>query len=288
MSTATLRTYQGAVAIITGGASGIGRALGEELARRGAEVVLADRQVDLAAEAAAGIRAQGGKAQAAALDVTDFAAVNRLVQETVAAGGRLDYLFNNAGIVVTGEAHHYQLQDWNQVINVNLCGVANGVQAAYTIMRRQGFGHIVNTASIAGLIPQGGVLSYSASKHAVVGLSTSLRIEAGLVGVRVSVLCPGAVETAIVGGGKYGKNLQPVPERIQRQVWENLRPIAADDFARKALDAVAKNKAIIVLPWRWRAVWWLYRVCPSLVAALVRRQFVANKKLLEDSSFSQG
>ncbi len=243
--------------------------------------MLADRQVDLAAEVAVGIRAQGGKAQAAALDVTDFAAVELLIQETVAACGRLDYLFNNAGIVVTGEAHHYQLQDWNQVINVNLCGVVNGVQAAYAIMRRQGFGHIVNTASIAGLIPQGGILSYSVSKHAVVGLSTSLRIEAEIVGVRVSVLCPGAVETAIVGGGKFGKNLQPVPERIQRQVWESLRPIAPGDFARKALDALAKNKAIIVLPWRWKVLWRLYRVCPSLVVALVRRQFVANKQLLD-------
>ena len=283
MSEPKLRTYEGAVAIITGGASGIGSALGEELARRGAAVVLADLQADLAAEVAAGIRAKGCKAQATRLDVTDFTALDRLVKETVAAGGRLDYLFNNAGIVVAGEAHHYQLQDWNQVINVNLCGVANGVQAAYTIMRRQGFGHIVNTASIAGLIPQAGLLSYSASKHAVVGLSTSLRIEAELVGVRVSVLCPGAVETAIVGGGKYGKHLQPIPESIQRQVWESFRPITAGEFARRALDAIAKNKAIIVLPWRWRALWWVYRVCPSLVVALVRRQFVANKQLLEDN-----
>jgi NAD(P)-dependent dehydrogenase (short-subunit alcohol dehydrogenase family) len=283
MSEPNLRTFQGAVAIITGGASGIGRALAEELASRGAEVVLADLQADLAAEAAAHIRANGGKARAEPLDVTDFAAVDRLVQETVATSGRLDYLFNNAGIVVAGEAHLYQIQDWNQVIKVNLCGVANGVQAAYTIMRRQGFGHVVNTASIAGLIPQGGLLSYSASKHAVVGLSTSLRIEAELVGVRVSVLCPGAVETAIVGGGKYGKHLRPVPERIQRQVWESFRPIASGDFAQKALDAIAKNKAIIVLPLRWRALWWLYRVCPILVVALARHQFVANKKRLEDN-----
>ncbi len=245
--------------------------------------MLADLQADLAVEAAAGIQASGGKARAAAVDVTDFAAVDHLVQETVTKSGRLDYMFNNAGIVVAGEAHFYQIQDWNQVINVNLCGVANGVQAAYPVMRRQGFGHLVNTASIAGLIPMGGFLSYSASKHGVVGLSTSLRIEAELVGVRVSVLCPGAVETAIVGGGKFGRQLQPVPERIQRQVWEQVRPMAPDAFARQALDAIAINKAIIVMPWRWRVLWWLYRICPSLAVALVRRQFVANKKLVEDN-----
>jgi NAD(P)-dependent dehydrogenase (short-subunit alcohol dehydrogenase family) len=281
MSEPKLRTYKGAVAIISGGASGIGRALGEELARRGAEIVLADRQTDLVAEVAACIRANGGKSQPATLDVTDFLALDSLVQETVANHGRLDYLFNNAGIVIAGEAHHYQLQDWNEVINVNLCGVANGVQAGYAIMRRQGFGHIVNTASIAGLIPQAGILSYSASKHAVVGLSASLRIEAELVGVRVSVLCPGAVETPIVGGGKYGKHLQAIPERIQRQVWESIRPIAPEYFARKALNAVANNQAIIVLPWRWNALWWLYRICPSLITALVRRQFGAYKKLVD-------
>src|SRR5262245_63585112 len=99
-----LRTCRGAVAIGPGGASGIGRALGEALARAGAEVILADLQAELAEEVAAGIRAAGGRARAAALDVTDSAAVERLVQETVAASGRLDYLFNNAGIVVAGEA----------------------------------------------------------------------------------------------------------------------------------------------------------------------------------------
>jgi NAD(P)-dependent dehydrogenase (short-subunit alcohol dehydrogenase family) len=104
MSEPKLRTYERAVVIITGGASGIGRALGQELARRGAEVMLADLQADLADEAAAGIRANGGKACAVRLDVTDFGAVDRLVRETVATRGRLDYMFNNAGIVVAGEA----------------------------------------------------------------------------------------------------------------------------------------------------------------------------------------
>src|SRR5688500_1348694 len=115
MAVSQLRTYKDAVAIITGGASGIGRALGEELARCGAEVVLADLQTELADEVAAGIRAKGGKARAVGLDITDFSAVGRLVHDTMAASGRIDYLFNNAGIVVAGEAHHYELQDWNRV-----------------------------------------------------------------------------------------------------------------------------------------------------------------------------
>lgn len=276
-----LRTYKDAVVIITGGASGIGRALGEELSRLGAEVVLADLQAELAEEIAAGIRAKGGKARGVGLDVTDFSAVNRLVQDTMTTCGRIDYLFNNAGIVVGGEAHFYELPDWDRVIDVNLRGVAHGVQAVYPVMRQQGFGHIVNTASIAGLIPLGGLLSYSATKHAVVGLSTSLCIEAAFAGVRVSVLCPGAVDTAIVGGGKYGKSLRPVPEELQRKLWNQANPISAESFARQALAAVAKNKSVIVIPWRWRVLWWLYRFCPALAVALVRRQFLANKQELD-------
>jgi NAD(P)-dependent dehydrogenase (short-subunit alcohol dehydrogenase family) len=179
-----LRTYRDAVAVVTGGASGIGLALAEELSRRGAEVVVTDLQAELAEEVAAGIRARGGKATADFLDVTDFAAVQRLVEATAEARGRIDYLFNNAGIAVLGEVAHYQIEDWTRVLDVNLRGVVHGVQAVYPILLRQGFGHIVNTASIAGLLPLGGLLSYSTSKHAVVGLSTSLRIEAAAAGVR--------------------------------------------------------------------------------------------------------
>jgi NAD(P)-dependent dehydrogenase (short-subunit alcohol dehydrogenase family) len=278
-----LRTYQGAVAIITGGATGIGRALGEELARKGAEVVLADLQADVVEEVAANIRSAGGRATTASLDVRDFDAVQTLVSQVVSDAGRLDYIFNNAGIVVAGEARYYEIDDWNCVIDVNLRGVVNGIQASYPIMRRQGFGHIVNTASIAGLVPLTGLLSYSATKHAVVGLSTSLRVEAATVGVRVSVLCPGAVETAIVGGGTFGKVLNPPPAQIQRRLWEQSRPIASDRFARAALAALAKNKAIIVIPWRWHLFWWLYRLSPTLTLAMARRQFMSYTRVIQES-----
>jgi NAD(P)-dependent dehydrogenase (short-subunit alcohol dehydrogenase family) len=199
-----LRTYQGAVAVITGGASGIGRALGEALAQRGAEVVLADRQIELAETVAGGIRAKGGRATADELDVTDFGAVERVVQQTVERHGRLDYMFNNAGIGIGGEVRFYDIKDWEQVVDVNIRGVIHGIQAAYPVMLRQGYGHLVNTASMAGLVPFPTAVSYCASKFAVVGLSTALRIEAAEAGVRVSVLCPGVIQTPIPRAATLG------------------------------------------------------------------------------------
>jgi NAD(P)-dependent dehydrogenase (short-subunit alcohol dehydrogenase family) len=278
----SLRTFKGAVALVTGGASGIGRALGEALARRGARVVLADLQVDLAQAVAAGIRGAGGQATAELLDVTDFPATNRLVQDTFRGEGRLDFVFNNAGIGIGGEVRLYELEDWDRVLNVNLRGVVHGVQAAYPIMLRQGFGHIVNTASMAGLIPAPMVVGYCATKHAVVGLSTSLRIEAAAAGVRVSVLCPGVIRTpALIDGGKYGKLLQAIPQDAQQNLFERQRPMSPERFAEQALRAVARNQAIIIIPSWWRLVWWLYRLSPSLafhLGAWGRRKYLETAK----------
>jgi NAD(P)-dependent dehydrogenase (short-subunit alcohol dehydrogenase family) len=274
----SLRTYDGAVAVVTGGASGIGRALAEGLAQRGAEVVLADRQGELAGQVAAGICAKGGKATAAEVDVTDFQSLNRLVQQSHADKGRLDYFFNNAGIGIGGEVKDYQIDDWNQVFAVNISGVANGVQAAYPIMVRQGFGHIVNTASMAGLMPTPMIVSYGAAKHAVVGLSTSLRIEAATAGVRVSVLCPGVIRTPILTGGKYGRMMTPLPAEKQLRNLERLRPMEPALFARQALRAIAKNRAIIILPSWWKVFWWINRLSPALGLAVGRQMYLSTKR----------
>ncbi len=266
-----VRTFGGAVAVVTGGASGIGRALAEALAGRGATVVLGDLQAELATEVAAGIRSRGGAATAAELDVADYLAVERLVRAAVSDHGRLDYIFNNAGIGISGGIDRYQLEDWYRVLEVNLRGVVHGVHAAYPVMCEQGFGHIVNTASMAGLIPTPMTVSYTATKHAVVGLSTALRIEAKARGVLVSVLCPGAVRTAILDGGKYGKQLLDIPPDLQRRFIERLRPMDADRFAEQALRRVAANHAIIIIPGRWKLIWWLHRLSPSLGRYLGRR-----------------
>jgi NAD(P)-dependent dehydrogenase (short-subunit alcohol dehydrogenase family) len=267
-----IRIFKDAVAIVTGGASGIGCALACELAGRGCEVVLADLQIEKAQEVARQIQASGGRAKAIKVDVTDFLAVERLVREIFASSGRLDYIFNNAGIAIGCTANHYGIEDWNKIIDINLRGVVNGVQAAYKIMIEQGFGHIVNTASMAGLMPNPVGVAYATTKHAVVGLSLSLRTEAAQMGVRVSVLCPGVIRTPILEGGKYGKVLMNISDEKLRDMWEKLKPMSPDVFAKKALNSVAKNKAIIVVPARWKLIWWLNRLSPSLGMAFAQNR----------------
>ena len=280
----TLRIFDSAVAIMTGGASGIGRALSEALGRRGASVVLADRQVTLAQEVAAGIQERGGKASAVELDVTDFTAVDQLVRATVQAQGRLDYMFNNAGIAIGGEARLCQIEDWASVLNVNLHGVVNGVQAAYPVMLGQGYGHIVNTASMAGLLPMPMAVSYATAKHAVVGLSKSLRVEAAQYGVRVSALCPGVIRTPILHGGKYGKQLQPVAPEVQEKFMQQYRPMDPSLFAERVLDALARNKPIIIVPGWWRLLWWISRLSSGLEAYLVQQSYRSARRAMQSET----
>ncbi|MET0592749.1 MAG: SDR family oxidoreductase [Polyangiaceae bacterium] len=255
--TRSLRSFHGAVAIITGGASGIGAGLGRELARQGARVILADRQLELASQVAKAINETGGQAEAVELDVRDAIAFDAIVALTIERHGRLDYLFNNAGIAVAGEIRDYRLDDWRDVIDVNLLGVVHGVQAAYGRMIAQGFGHIVNTASVAGLLPAPFMGSYTTTKHAVVGMTRALRAEGAAHGVRASTLCPGVIRTPILNGGRFGRLSPQVDPALTRKMWEDLRPIEPDEFAERALRLVAQNRSIIIVPSWWRVICWL-------------------------------
>jgi len=261
-------------AFITGGASGIGRALAEELAERGVEVVLADRQLALAEEVASSIRRAGGRATAHELDVRDPAQFQRVVDETVSRTGRIDYLFNNAGIGVGGDMASYEMRDWDDVFDVNLRGVAHGIQAVYPVMRAQGSGHIVNTASAAGLLPAPNAGSYAATKHAVVGISKALRIEAREYGIRVSALCPGVIRTPILRAGEFGRtNLNAEGEQKMMAFWERLRPMDPRAFARKTLREVARNVPIIIVPSWWKVLWWVERLSPALSSWLWQKTY---------------
>ena len=209
------------------------------------------------------LRARGAKAHAIELDVRSYPAFERAVANVVETSGRIDYLFNNAGIGIGGEIDTFTIDDWNDIIDVNLRGVVNGIQATYPVMIRQGFGHIVNTASLAGLITMTAQAGYSATKHAVVALSNTLRLEAARHGVSVSVLCPGVVRTPILAGGQYGYNTSANSEEM-RKLSEKLRPISPEVFAARSLKAVLRGDAIIVVPRRWKILWYLERLSPAL------------------------
>jgi NADP-dependent 3-hydroxy acid dehydrogenase YdfG len=205
-----------------------------------------------------------------------------VVGETVGRWGVVHYFFNNAGIAVGGEAEHYDARDWDDVIDVNLRGVAYGIQAVYPLMINQREGHIINTASLAGLVPLPGEVSYTATKYAVLGLSCALRIEAKRHNVRVSALCPGAVRTPMLAGGRYGRtNMIGMTEEKAMQIWERMLPMDADEFAGRVVAAVARNQAIIVIPGWWRAVWMLSRLSPGLAERMMAVDFERTRRAIE-------
>ena len=262
------------VAIVTGGASGIGRALGAALVRRGDQVVLADVDGAAAEGTAERLRATGpGTATAAVVDVREADAVASLVTGTAERHGRLDLLFNNAGLGIGGPVEELSPAHWDRAIDVNLRGVVHGVQAAYPLMLRQGHGHIVNTASLAGLLPGPGMAPYATTKWAVVGLSLSLRGEAAHRGVRVSVVCPGGIDTPILDKGMPA-DLPRVPTaeatdtRAAITRMSGGRLYGADALAADVLRGVDRNRAVIVAPRHARVMWRLMRLSPGLVLRL--------------------
>ncbi len=256
-----IRAYKDGVAIVTGGALGIGRGLCEALAENGCDVVVCDLKDDLAEQVAEGIRAKGGKASAVKLDVTDFNAVEKVVKDTYERTGRLDYMFNNAGIGIGGEIQNLNIGAWNKLLDVNIRGVVNGVQAAYTLMHEQGFGHIINTSSIAVFMLSAASAPYVTSKWAVFGMTKALRAEAPISGIRVSCLCPGFVRTAVFDDAdKYG-----VTEEQTQKGLKLVEPMMIDPsrLAKKTLKMVKKNKAVICAPGWIRILWWANWAMPA-------------------------
>lgn len=274
----SIRTYKEGIALVTGAGSGLGRALALELARRGASLHLSDLDTKGLEQTAALVRSARGTVYTECVDVRDAAAV----RQWVLAPARVDYLFNNAGIAgVGGLTDRYAPSDWETIIDVNLKGVVNGVHAAYSVMVRQGFGHIVNTASIAGLIPFPLALPYSAVKHAVVGLSKSLRIEAATKGVRVSVLCPGVIRTPILTSDAM-RGCEQVSVERKLKGWEQFKPIDPEPWARETLNRVARNEAVIIVPRTARIAAALYKWLPRQAERIARRDLAQTLQLFPE------
>ncbi len=258
--------YRDRIAVVTGGASGIGRALCEGLARRGARVVVADINYDEACGVARAIESSGGVARAEALDVSDEEAVRGTVGRCMEEFGDIDYFFNNAGICVTGDALDIPMKSWKRIIAVNLEGVIHGTMAAYQAMARGGGGHIVNIASLAGFAPFSINTPYTTAKYGVVGLTHALRPEAADLGVRMTLVCPGIVRTAFYDSvDVVGASKEEYKSHLPRNI------ISAERAADIILQGVARNRKMIIFPPHARAFWWIQKLAPWMMDVINRR-----------------
>jgi NAD(P)-dependent dehydrogenase (short-subunit alcohol dehydrogenase family) len=266
------------VAIVTGGGSGIGEGLCRELARRGARVVVADINSGTAGRVAESIIGQGGQGTASTVDVAIPEEVERLVEQTVATHGRLDYMFNNAGFAIGGDFRDLTLDHWHRVLDVDLYGVLHGMQAAYPIMVRQGFGHIVNTSSAAAFFAAPGNAPYCTAKYALVGLSLSLRLEGIDLGVKVSCICPGFVRSNVYRNAEVAGMTLPADVPREQVAGAPAKMMEPERAAQVILDGVARNKALIVFPASIRWGRRLDRLFPGLSNKILLRQMRESRR----------
>lgn len=254
--------YFNKIALVTGGGSGIGRGLCLALVKAGATVICTDINLQWADETAA-LAGAGAKIAAIALDVTQAQDVEAVFTAVFAQYGRLDLVFNNAGIGMTGELRDLSLDDWHKLMNINFYGVLHGAQAAYQIMLKQGAGQIVNTTSAAGLVGYLALLApYSVSKHGVVAYSRILRLEAKAFGIKVSVVCPGVVSTSII---ENSTNIRSGTDHRAYMQDVITKGVSAEDAAKSILKGVAANRETILFPGRMRLVLFLANNCGWLL-----------------------
>jgi NAD(P)-dependent dehydrogenase (short-subunit alcohol dehydrogenase family) len=272
-------TFRGLRAVVTGGGSGLGRALSLELARRGARVLVSDVAVESAERTAEEARALGAEAHAARCDVTSLPDVEALAKEADARLGGADFMANNAGVAAGGRVGELPIEDWRWVVDVNLWGVIYGCHVFAPRFRAQRSGYLLNVASAAGLLSAANMGAYNVTKAGVVALSETMYQELADDGVGVTVLCPTFFRTNI-GRSSRGGDAQ-MKELVERLM--DRASITAESVARAALDAVAARRLYALAGEDGRWMWRLKRAAPQafygrLGPALVK---IAQKRLMK-------
>lgn len=207
----------GKVVVITGASSGLGEATARQLSSLGAHLVLGARRQDRLEALAADIRGAGGKAEIVVTDVTRKQDVAALVQAALTNFGRLDVMINNAGLMAVAPLAELKVDEWDSMLDINVKGVLYGIAAALPVFQKQGSGHFINIASVAGLKVFGNATVYSATKFAVRAISEGLRAEVGGK-IRSTVISPGAVESELKHGSSHAESASAVRDFYQMAI----------------------------------------------------------------------
>jgi len=261
-----MKDLAGKVAVVTGAASGIGRATALAFAAGGSDVLVSDINEVGLGDVEASIRNLGRKVAAVRTDVSKAGDVEAMIQKALSEFGRIDILMNNAGIGLTGEMRFLSLEDWQRIVGINLWGPIYGIHFALPHMIRQRSGHIVNVASSAGLIASPGMSAYSTTKFGIVGLSEVLRTELARFGIGVTVVCPGFVrtnifQTTVIRGAKDPEEARKLPS------WLGIPPEAC---ARDIVGAVRKNRFLIIPGPEMKVVYAFKRFAPPFYRGFIR------------------
>jgi NAD(P)-dependent dehydrogenase (short-subunit alcohol dehydrogenase family) len=242
----------GRVAVITGGASGIGRACALAMARRGADVVIADVNEERMAATVAEVEALGRRSLGMRCDVSRDGEPDLLAERAIAEMGGVDLLMNNAGVVLGGPIEQIPMADWEWIVGINLLGPVRGVRAFLPHMLGRGSGYIVNTASFAGLVAHNPLtIPYDTTKHGVVGLSAGLALYCKPRGIGVSVLCPGYVETNLSEHYRF-RGMEDPASGTARMPDAVVRP---PEVAERVVEAVEAERFLIVSQPEHAAIW---------------------------------
>ncbi|WP_316179645.1 MULTISPECIES: SDR family oxidoreductase [unclassified Bradyrhizobium] len=257
---------RGASAAVTGAASGIGRALAQELAARGCDLALADRDEAGLASLAAELAASGRKVTTHRLDVSDVAAVNQFAEDATRAHPGLNIVVNNAGVALFGSFAEIDQAEMDWLFNINFWGVVHGTRAFLPHLSRQREAHVVNLSSIFGIIAPPGQSAYAAAKFAVRGFSESLRHELTAAGspVRLSVVHPGGIATAIARNARAGQGMTDNARRVQAiERFERLARTSPRDAALRIIEGIERNEPRILIGGDARFMDLLQRFMPA-------------------------
>ena len=260
-----MKSLEQRVAIVTGAASGIGRATAWELARRGALLVLVDLDEEALQDTVHELEEAHHQALPLVADIADPQTGPLVVERTLREMGALHILVNNAGVMLAGEFVSSDLDDWAWVMDINLWGAVRLTRAALPHMLQQGVGHVATVSSLAGLVGIPGTTAYSASKAALVGFSEALRAEVGDQGVGVSVICPGIVRTNIA----WSMRFPGVGDDFRRGIAE--KGLAPDKVARTVVRAIRRDIGLSVVSPEAGFLWSLKRFSPALSVHLMRQ-----------------